>query len=386
MGRGQRGLPAAAATVVCAVTVLAVPGTAFASVPAGPADPSPAPSASASATPAPTATSAPVPDAELEKVRAQLDGLYHDAAVATDAYNAAEEKARKQSVQLARLEKRTDTARTKLAELKDQAGAAARAQYRDSGMPPMARFLLSDNPEHFADGAGTLLNGARATKKLIAETDRVERELKRDTDDAAARWQKLERDRKDRAAAQKTIQAKIKDAEKLESRLEKKEKERLAELERQAARKAQAAWLDTGVLKKKPDTATDTATGSASGTATATSAGAKAVAFATAQLGKPYVWGAEGPDSFDCSGLTSQAWADAGTPIPRTSQEQWKQLPHVDVTEMRPGDLVIYFAGATHVGMYVGDGKIIHAPRPGRTVTVAGAGTMPILGVVRPDA
>ncbi|MFC9158875.1 NlpC/P60 family protein [Streptomyces bauhiniae] len=378
MARGKHGLLAAAVTVVCAVTVLAVPGTAFASVPAGPADPSPAPSASTSATPAPTTTPAPVPDAELEKVRARLDGLYHDAAVATDAYNAAEEKTRKQSVQLARLEKRTDAAREKLAELKDQAGAAARAQYRDSGMPPMARFLLSDNPEHFADGAGTLLNGARATKKLIAETDRVERELQRDTDDAAARWKKLERDRKDKADAQKTVKARIKDAEKLESQLEKKEKERLAELERQAARKAQTAWLDTGVLKKEAD--------AAKSTAAATSAGAKAVAFATAQLGKPYVWGAEGPDSFDCSGLTSQAWADAGTPIPRTSQEQWKQLRHVDVTEMRPGDLVIYFADATHVGMYVGDGKIIHAPRPGRTVTVAGAGTMPILGVVRPDA
>ncbi|MFF9393230.1 C40 family peptidase [Streptomyces griseoluteus] len=376
MGRGKRGLLAAAVTVVCAVTVLAVPGTAFASAPAGPADPSPAPSASA--TPAPAVTPAPVPDAELEKVRARLDGLYHDAAVATDAYNAAEEKTRKQSVQLARLEKRTDTARKKLAELKDQAGAAARAQYRDSGMPPMARFLLSDNPERFADGAGTLLNGARATRKLIAETDRVERELKQDTDDAAARWKKLERDRKDKAAARKTVQARIKDAEKLESRLEKKEKERLAELERQAARKAQTAWLDTGVLKKKADTA--------GATATATSTGARAVAFATAQLGKPYVWGAEGPDSFDCSGLTSQAWADAGTPIPRTSQEQWRQLSHVDVTEMRPGDLIIYFADATHVGMYVGDGKMIHAPRPGRTVTVAGAGTMPILGVVRPDA
>ncbi|MGV9791269.1 NlpC/P60 family protein [Streptomyces sp. NPDC003435] len=380
MGRGKRGLLAAAVTVVCAVTVLAVPGTAFASVPAGPADPSAAPSASATPAPTPTPAPAPVPDAELEKVRTQLDGLYHDAAVATDAYNAAEEKTRKQSVQLARLAKRTAAARTKLAELKNQAGAAARAQYRDSGLPPMAHFLLSDNPERFADGAGTLLNGARATQKLITETDQVERQLKRDTDDAAARWTKLEQDRKDKADAQKTVQERIKEAEKLESRLEKKEKERLAELERQAARKAQAAWLDTGVLKKEADAAI----GSASGTAT--SAGARAVAFATAQLGKPYVWGAEGPDSFDCSGLTSQAWADAGTPIPRTSQEQWRQLPHVDVTEMRPGDLVIYFADATHVGMYLGDGKIIHAPRPGRTVTITGAGTMPILGVVRPDA
>ncbi|MFH9430434.1 NlpC/P60 family protein [Streptomyces sp. NPDC017615] len=368
MGRGKRGLLAAAVTVVCAVTVLAVPGTAFASVPAGPAEPSPRATSKAPPAPAP----APVPDRELEKVRAKLDGLYHDAAVATDAYNAAEEKAREQSAQLAALEKKTDAARMELAELKDQAGAAARAQYRDSGLPPMARFLLSDNPQRFADGAGTLLNGARATKKLIAETDRLERELERDSDDAAERWKKLERDRKDKAAAQKTVQERIADAEKLESRLEKKEKERLAELERQAAHKAQTAWLDSGVLKKAGDSAT--------------SAGAKAVAFATAQLGKPYVWGAEGPDSFDCSGLTSQAWADAGTTIPRTSQEQWKRLRHVAVTDMRPGDLVIYFADATHVGMYVGDGKIIHAPRPGRWVTVTGAGTMPILGVVRPDA
>ncbi|WP_143650092.1 C40 family peptidase, partial [Streptomyces tricolor] len=90
--------------------------------------------------------------------------------------------------------------------------------------------------------------------------------------------------------------------------------------------------------------------------------------------------------SFDCSGLTSQAWATAGRPVPRTSQEQWRQLERVDVKDMRPGDLVIYFDDASHVGMYIGDGAIIHAPRPGRTVTIAGAGSMPILGVVRPDA
>ncbi|MGO4429614.1 C40 family peptidase, partial [Streptomyces sp. MCAF7] len=104
-----------------------------------------------------------------------------------------------------------------------------------------------------------------------------------------------------------------------------------------------------------------------------------------AQLGKDYVWGAEGPDTYDCSGLTQQAWAAGGRSIPRTSQEQWRQLQKVSVERMRPGDLIIYFKDASHVGMYVGDGAIIHAPRPGRQVTVAGAGSMPILGVVRPD-
>ncbi|MGV9337917.1 NlpC/P60 family protein [Streptomyces sp. NPDC003688] len=378
MGSGKRGLLAAAVTVVCAVTVLAGAGTAFASVPPEPSvatasgSPAPAGSPAPGTTPGTTPAPAPTPDKDLEKIREQLDRLYHDAAVATDAYNAAEEKAEKQSAELDDLNARIAEGRAKLQRLKDQAGATARAQYRDGGLPPMARFLLTDDPQRFADSAATILNGERATRKLLTETARTQDELRGYADDAAARMKKLEADRAAKDAAKKKIEKRIADAELLESRLEKKEKERLAELERQAARAAQTAWLDSGVLDGISDKAS--------------AEGKKAVAFATAQLGKPYVWGAEGPDSFDCSGLTSQAWAAAGQPIPRTSQEQWRQLPHVAVKDMRPGDLIIYFGDATHVAMYAGDGKIIHAPRPGRTVTVTGAGTMPILGVVRPHA
>ncbi|MGV9428138.1 NlpC/P60 family protein [Streptomyces sp. NPDC003656] len=374
MGSGKRGLLAAAVTVVCAVTVLAGAGTAFASVPPDPSAPptaSGSPSPTLPGSPAPGATPTPAPDKDLEKIRKQLDRLYHDAAVATDAYNAAEEKAEKQSARVDDLNERIAEGEKKLKRLKDQAGAAARAQYRNGGLPPTARFLLSDDPQQFADSAATILNGERATRKLLTEMARTQKELQADSDDAAARMKKLEADREDKAAAKKKIKKRIADAELVESGLEKKEKERLAQLERQAAHAAQTAWVDTGVLD---------------GISDKTSAeGKKAVAFATAQLGKPYVWGAEGPDSFDCSGLTSQAWAAAGHPIPRTSQEQWRQLPHVAVKDMRPGDLIIYFDDATHVAMYAGDGKIIHAPRPGRTVTVTGAGTMPILGVVRPN-
>ncbi|MFF9605103.1 NlpC/P60 family protein [Streptomyces sp. NPDC014684] len=373
MGTGKRGLLTAAVTVVCAVTVLAAPGTAFAAerpTPGGSA--TPGASAAPGATPGASPSPAPPPNKDLEKVRARLDRLYHDAAVATDAYNAAEEKTEKQSARIEVLTQKITEGQEKLERLKDQAGASARAQYRTGGLPPTAQFLLSDDPQRFIDGAGTVLNGQRATDKLIGEMTRTQRDLRDYADDAAAQWRKLEVNRKAKAAAKKRVERQISEAERLEDRLEKKEKERLAQLEAQAAHKAQTKWLDTGVL--------DDVKGKAS------EQGRKAVEFATAQLGKPYVWGAEGPDSYDCSGLTSQAWADAGRPIPRTSQEQWKQLRHVDVEDMRPGDLVIYFPDASHVAMYTGDGQIIHAPRPGRTVTVAGAGTMPILGVVRPDA
>lgn len=142
-------------------------------------------------------------------------------------------------------------------------------------------------------------------------------------------------------------------------------------LEQQDAAKAQEAWLGSGELKD------------INGEASAQ--GKAAIAYATAQIGKPYVWGAEGPASFDCSGLTSEAWRAAGKVIPRTSQEQWRLLPRVPVSQMRPGDLIIYHQDASHVGMYVGNGSIVHAPRPGRQVTLTGAGSMVILGVVRPD-
>jgi peptidoglycan DL-endopeptidase CwlO len=93
----------------------------------------------------------------------------------------------------------------------------------------------------------------------------------------------------------------------------------------------------------------------------------KAVAFAYAQLGKPYVYGATGPDSYDCSGLVQAAWAAAGVAIPRTTFEDWDDLPHIPVSEMVPGDLIIY-DGEGHVAIYVGDGYIIDAPHTGAFV------------------
>ncbi|MEU8848631.1 C40 family peptidase [Streptomyces sp. NPDC048564] len=360
MGSGKRGLIAAAVTVVCAVTVLAAPGTAFAA-------PSPTPSTSPS-----SSTPATVSNKDLEAVRKKLEKLYHDAAVATDEYNAAEEAAEKQSAEIVSLAKKIVKGQEKLAELKKRAGAAAAAQYRSGGLPDEAHLMLSDDPQAFLDGTGRVLQGQRATKGLLAEMTRTQQDLEQYAKDASAQWQKLEAGRKAKATAKKKIKKQIAAAEELESQLEEEEKARLAQLEEQAAYKAQTAWLDSGILKDIKGKASKK--------------GREALEYATAQLGKPYEWGAEGPKTYDCSGLTSQAWASAGRGIPRTSQEQWKQLERIDIKDMRPGDLIIYNADASHVALYVGDGAIVHAPRPGRTVTVAGAGTMPILGVVRPDA
>ena len=99
---------------------------------------------------------------------------------------------------------------------------------------------------------------------------------------------------------------------------------------------------------------------------TSTQAG-KAVAFAYAQLGKPYQWGATGPGSYDCSGLAQAAWAAAGVTIPRDTYEQWAALPHIATSAIQPGDL-LYYDGEGHVAMYVGGGYIIDAPQTGMNV------------------
>ncbi|WP_338697905.1 NlpC/P60 family protein [Streptomyces sp. Q6] len=344
----------AAVALVCALTVLTAPGAAYAA---------PAP------TPSP---STPAGGTDLEAVRKKIDKLYHDAGVATDEYNAAEEKADRQSVEIVKLAQKIAAGQQKLDRLKSSAGATAREQYRTGGVPREARFLLSGDPQQFLDNAGRMYQGQQATKNLMSQLTKTQNALAGYAEDASDQWKRLEEGRKEKAAAKKRIEKQIKAAQDLEGTLEKKERDRLKKLEEEAEQKAQSAWLSSGVLKEI--------------NGRATKAGEAAVRYAGAQIGKPYVWGAEGPKSFDCSGLTSQAWAAAGKPIPRTSQEQWRQLKHIDIKDMRPGDLIIYHDDASHVGMYIGDGAIIHAPRPGRTVTIAGAGSMAILGVVRPDA
>ncbi|MEV4437773.1 NlpC/P60 family protein [Streptomyces sp. NPDC049577] len=359
--RGGTRLVAATA-LVCGVVagVLGMPGAAY-------ADPLP-PSSSSSSSSSPSS---------LAEVHQQVETLYRQAETATDAYNAASEQQRLQEKSIADLKNSTTAAQQRLDRLKDQAGALARAQYRSGGLPPQAQLMLSKTPQDFFDGVSLTRKSQQATRGLIAETTALRTELEGYTKAANERWKLLDAERKKKESAKKEIEAKLDEAKKLESRLQEQERDRLRQLEEEQARLQQSRWLNStaggvsvqDLLK-------------ASGAASAE--GRRAIAFATAQIGKNYVWGAEGPDTYDCSGLTLKSWEAAGRAIPRTSQEQWRSLPKVDIRDMRPGDLIIYFSDASHVGMYVGDGMIVHAPRPGRQVTLAGAGTMPILGVVRP--
>ncbi|MGW6790038.1 transglycosylase family protein [Streptomyces chartreusis] len=121
--------------------------------------------------------------------------------------------------------------------------------------------------------------------------------------------------------------------------------------------------------------------------AVSTGTAAKAVSYALSQVGKPYIFGATGPNAFDCSGLTQAAWRAAGVSIPRTSQAQWSGLTRISPSNVRVGDIVVY-KGAGHVALYIGGGKIVEAPRPGAAIRTAswrsGWYASNFVGVVRP--
>lgn len=206
----RRRWSTATLTVVCALTVLASPALTL-QASAAPTPPAPRPGT--------TAKAPRLPERTLEEVRAEIDALYRQAAVATDAYNLAEEQSEEQSEEIVRLARMIVAGREKIDLLKAQAGAAARAQYRNGGLPDGAQFVLTDDPQLFLDHAGRLQQGAKATKDLLADMDRTQAELTSYAKDAGTNWTLLEANRVKQAKAKKDVEAKIEAAKKLESEL-----------------------------------------------------------------------------------------------------------------------------------------------------------------------
>ncbi|WP_309054100.1 NlpC/P60 family protein, partial [Streptomyces sp.] len=301
----------------------------------------------------------------------RLRTLYRQAEEATERYNATAEALKLQTADTKKVTAGLTATREALARARDEAGRLAREQYQGrSALSPALRLLLAPDPRAALD-QGHLM--ARAARDRATTVSRLRDAERRAGTLAAASAKALERQR-ELTARQRTehaqVMARLREVERLLASLSPAQLTRLTELERAQTAGAQRTLLDSGVLD---------------GVRTPSRAGAAALRFAVDRIGTPYAWGAEGPDAYDCSGLTRQAWAAAGRDIPRTSQEQWARLPRVPLAELRPGDLVVYFPGATHVALYLGEGLVVHAPRPGGRVKVSPVAANPLLGAVRPD-
>lgn len=322
---------------------------------------------------APAEAYAAPPDRPVTELLSELRSRYQAAGAATKAYHAAQQRLRAQREKVTQLNKELHKARSELTGRRVDAGRLARAQYRDrtAGLTPYLRLALTENPQEALDRRHHLARAANQQALTISRLRGGEQRLTTSTERASkalATQRELTTEQKSR---RDTVQRRLDSVAELLESFNTRERTEVAKLERSEVRDEQRKFLATGLLSGQRRTPS--------------AQGRDALAYAVRQIGKPYRWGGAGPSVFDCSGLTSQAWERAGRPLARTSQEQWRQLPRVRLSELRPGDLVVYFQEATHIGLYLGDGQVVHAPRPGSRVKVSPLAANPVLGAVRPD-
>jgi peptidoglycan DL-endopeptidase CwlO len=218
-------------------------------------------------------------------------------------------------------------------------GQLASMNYMNGGMDPTLQMLTSGNPDLFLGQASTMqqLNDEAGMRVTILQHEQV----------AAQR-------------AQATAREEIATADQLQSQINSKEatiKAKLDILNSSAMTQAMAIFSQTGSY---PDVVLPEAT----------NVGTTALRAALTQRGKPYVWGAAGPDSYDCSGLIVWAFAQEGISLPHYTGDLWNAGMHVSRADLEPGDLVFFFADLSHVGMYVGNGLMVAAPSTGQVVQV----------------
>ncbi|MPY63802.1 C40 family peptidase [Streptomyces spongiae] len=332
----------------------------------GPAPAVAAPEPAGSLAADPSSTGRPV--AEL---LTDLQRLYREAEKATEAYNATEEKLKNQRAVVERIEWRLARARLSLDDSRGNVGRLARQQYQSrTDISPYVRLLLARDPQRALEQGHVIrqvaLERAETVERLVRNEEKADLLARKARKALDLRISLAERRKKKRD----DVHVRLREVEELLASLTSEQIDRLTELERRKEAGAQKEFVASGALSSvRPPT----------------EEGARALEYAVEQIGKPYQWGAEGPKAYDCSGLTSQAWAHAGVPIPRTSQEQWAKLERVPMERLRPGDLVVYFPEATHVALYLGNGLVVQAPRPGTRVKVSPIAANPILGAVRPD-
>ncbi|MFD7322301.1 NlpC/P60 family protein [Streptomyces sp. NPDC059875] len=311
------------------------------------------------------------------QVKAKVDRLYQEAEVATEKYNGAKEKAQEARGALDRLRdeaaRRTDRLNTARAGL----GSMAAAQYRSGGLDPAVQLALTSDPDQYLARAAL---AEKAGDRQAAAIASVRRELAGIGQLRAESTERLTRLRGHEAELrrQKTaVQGKLAEARTLLARLTAVERARYEATAAGAGRSGTGGA--TGAAADRADRATV-----ARGPVTAPNGrAAQAISFARDQLGKPYVWGATGPSGYDCSGLTQAAWRSAGVSLPRTTYTQINAGQRVSRSELAPGDLVFFYSGITHVGLYIGGGQMIHAPRPGAPIRIAPIDEMPFAGATR---
>jgi cell wall-associated NlpC family hydrolase len=300
-------------------------------------------------------SAAPASHLTISQVQSQIAALNNRAERITESYDAANT-----SLQALQSKERVTNRllahdRAALALVQRRVSAGAAAAYKTGGLDPTLSLMSTGTPQAFLDQSSSLDEVARYEANQVSTADAAQRDV------AAAQVihnAQVAQQRKTLAAisAQRSqISGLLNEQQALLSRLKASQRAALAA--------QQQATVQHAVAQRSSYHA-PSYTGAASGRASA------AVQYAYAQLGKPYVYGGAGPNSFDCSGLTMRAWGAAGVSLPHNAAAQQSMTHSVSLSAMQPGDLVFFGSPAYHVGIYIGGGRMIAAPHTGTVVQI----------------
>ncbi|MEU6223999.1 NlpC/P60 family protein [Streptomyces sp. NPDC047042] len=326
------------------------------------------------------------------QVQAKVNKLYEEAEVATEKYNGSKEKAQRAERRLENLRDEAARKEERLNSAREALGSMAAAQYRAGGLDPALQLALSDDPDGYLDGAAFAERAGSRQASDVARVRNQLREIEQLRGAAHVELTTLKSRQAELNRHKKTVTGKLGEARQLLSRLTTEDRARLAADGgsggaglggAHASRSSGSARQGLGAAGTTSAPGTPGAAASTGAAEAPNSRAAAAVSYAYQKLGSPYVWGATGPDAFDCSGLIQAAYRNAGISLPRTTYAQINAGQRVSQSQLLPGDLVFFYSGISHVGIYVGRGQMIHAPNPSAPVRVAPLSEMPFAGATR---
>lgn len=288
------------------------------------------------------------PKPSKSEVKAKVDKLYHEAEEATEKFNGAKEQQDKLKKQANALQDKVARGQEELNALRGELGSIATAQYRSGGIDPSVQLFLASDPDDFLDQASALDQLTAKQTESLQKIQSKQRTLAQQRKEAQAKLGDLAEVRKTLGENKKKSSAKLADAQRLLNTLTAAERAKMANDEQRASR---AAGERVELGNEAP----------------ASARGAAALHAAATQIGKPYYRGGTGPSSYDCSGLTQWAYAQANVQISRVTYTQVNDGQRIGRSALKPGDLV-FFNNTSHVGLYAGNNQILHAPKPGANV------------------
>ena len=330
------------------------------------------------------------PPLTVAEAKARIAQLETDASAIDQEYVEISEQLKKGRAKLTL--KRADVAAQskRVEKLKLQVGQVALAQFQNRNLDTAAQLFVTSDTEGFLSQISTVEKVSENQNSVLQEYQQEQAalaaiELTAKTDLAA-----LAEQEKQLKALRTASDKKIAESKQVLAKLTAEERRKIAAEERRAAadarERAESGTEATSGTKTKTKTTSTSARDDDDEPAAASggSKGARALAYARAQLGDPYRFAAAGPDAFDCSGLTSAAWKSVGVSLPRSSRSQAGAGTSVSKSNLQPGDLVFFYSPISHVALYAGNGQIIHAPRPGKSVEYTSMSYMPFASAKRP--